>query len=67
MVGREEFSCHFLYVLCRDGINLTEECVQITLHAMMEVTPAKVEGKLFPIVAGNGYLTLQLPFGSREL
>ncbi len=67
MVGRKEFSCHFLYVICRDGIDLTEKYIQIALHAMMEVAPAEVEGKLLTIITGYGYLSLQLSFGSREL
>lgn len=67
MVGREEFSCHFLYILCRNGIDLSEEYVQIALHTMMEIVSAEVKSKLLTIVAGYGYLPLQLSFGGREL
>jgi hypothetical protein len=56
-----------LYVLGRDFVNLGKEGIKVALMAMMQITPAEVEGKLFPVVTGDGYLSLYLPLGRREL
>ena len=34
---------------------------------MVQITPAEIQSELFPIIAGNGNLTLQLSLGSSKL
>ena len=65
--GREEFPSHFLYILCRNGVDLSEELIEVALIAVVKEVSAEVEGKLLTIVTGDGDLSFQLPFGCHQL
>ena len=54
IVGVEEVAGYSLKFFGGDGIDATEEGIEVTFMSMMQITSAKVEGKLFPIVTGNG-------------
>jgi hypothetical protein len=40
-----------------------EKGVDVMLFAIVQETLGEVEGELFTVVTGNGYLSLQLAFG----
>ena len=67
VIGREEFPSHLLYILCRNGVDLSEELIEIALIAVVKEVPAEVEGKLLTVVTGDGNLSFQLSFGSHQL
>ena len=50
-----------------DGVNLGEEVVDDALTAVVEVVAGEVEGILFAVVTGDGYLTFELSLGGSEL
>jgi hypothetical protein len=66
-LGVEEIAGNSLKLFGRNGIEMSEERVEIAFMAMMEIASSEVEGKLFPIVTGNGKLTFQLALGLIEL
>jgi hypothetical protein len=53
-LGVEEIAGNSLKLFGRNGIDMSEERVEIALMAMMEIASSEVEGKLLPIVTGNG-------------
>ena len=67
VIGREEFPSHLLYILCRNGVDLSEELIEVALIAVVKEVSAEVEGKLLTIVTGDGDLSFQLPFGCHQL
>ncbi len=60
IVGVEEVAGDGLQFFGGDGIDMTEEGIEVALVPMMQIASAKVEGKLLPIVTGNGKLAFQL-------
>ena len=63
-VGCKELLCYILDLCRRDGIDAKQQFGNAALMAVMQKVFGKVECKLFAIVAGNGKLSFQLPFGS---
>ena len=54
ILGVEEIAGNSLKLFGRNGIDMSEERVEIAFMAMMEIASSEVEGKLLPIVTGNG-------------
>ena len=67
MVRVKAVLCHVLQLLCRNGVNLLQEGVDITFFVVMQETLGKVEGELLTVVAGNGYLSFELSLGGCQL
>ena len=67
IVGVEEVAGYSLKIFGSDGVDATEEGVEVALVPMMQIASAKVEGKLLPIVTGNSKLAFQLALGFGEL
>ena len=66
-VGYKKLLCDILDLCRRDGIDAKQQFGNAALMAVMQKVFGKVECKLFAIVAGNGQLSFQLPFGSLQL
>ena len=54
IIGVEEVAGDSLEFFGGDGIDATEEGIEVAFVSMMQIASAKVEGKLLPIVTGNG-------------
>ena len=53
IIGVEEVAGDSLQFFSCDGVDATEEGVEVAFVPMMQIASAKVEGKLLPIVTGN--------------
>ena len=54
IIGVEEVAGNSLEFFGGDGVDATEEGIEVAFVSMVQIASAKVEGKLFPIVTGNG-------------
>ena len=58
MLGGKHLARDILQLLCCDVVNTLHELIEIAFLTIMQKMLGHVKGILFPIVAGNGYLTL---------
>ena len=56
-----------LYLCGTDSIDALHQLVDITLTTIVQIVLGNIHGKLFAIVASNGYLSFQLALGSSQL
>ena len=54
IIGVEEVAGNSLEFFGGDGVDATEEGIEVAFVSMVQIASAKVEGKLLPIVTGNG-------------
>ena len=50
-----------------DGVDLGEEVVDDAFTTVVQVVTGEVEGILFAVIAGNGYLAFELSLGGSKL
>ena len=59
--------CYVLQLLGSNGIDLPEKVIDVAFLIIMQETLGKIEGKLFAVITGNGYLPFYLSLGSLQL